>query len=174
MAAPPATFIYGVNNQWEVNSYTFTATSNSMPLQISGLEPGILLDSFAVSEAPETNLYYLPEQALATLTGTAAAGDWTLQVWDNRAGAYVTNLTQLVNWQLSFVLVSNAVVAASLPPETPVTTTVPSGQTVYYSVTVPNWAHYATNILVSSSLPVNVFFNPTNPPTGVNPNDSLC
>jgi hypothetical protein len=53
--------IFGVNNQWQVNSYTFTATSNSMPLRITGLEPGILLDSFNVSEAPLTNLYYLPE-----------------------------------------------------------------------------------------------------------------
>ena len=39
--------IFGVNNQWEMNSFTFTAASNSMPLQITGLEPGILLDSFA-------------------------------------------------------------------------------------------------------------------------------
>jgi len=163
--------IFGVNNKWEVNSFTFTAASNSMPLQITGLEPGILLDSFVVSEAPETNLYYLPEEALAALNGDTAAGNWTLQVWDNRAGAYVTNVDQLVNWQLSFVLVSNAVVSASLPPQTPVTTTVPSGQIVYYLVTVPEWAHVATNILVSSSLPVDLLFNPTNPPTGSNPGD---
>src|ERR1017187_10774126 len=49
--------IFGVNDQWELNSFTFLATSNSMPLQISGLEPGILLDSFTVSEAPIGNLY---------------------------------------------------------------------------------------------------------------------
>jgi len=63
------------------------------------------------------------------------------------------------------VLVSNAVIAASLPPQTPVATTVPSGQTVYYSVTVPAWAQSATNMLVSSSLPVNLlYFEPTNYP----------
>ncbi len=28
--------IYGVNNQWQLNSFTFTATTNAMPLQISG------------------------------------------------------------------------------------------------------------------------------------------
>ena len=97
--------IYGVNNQWEVNSYTFTATSNSMPLTISGLEPGILLDSFAVEEAPQTNLYYLPEQDLSALNGDSANGNWTLQIWDNRAGAYVPTADQLVNWDLSLVLV---------------------------------------------------------------------
>ena len=164
--------IFGVNNQWSANSFTFTAATNSMPLQITGLQPGILLDAFAVSEAPETNLYYLPEQALEALAGSSAYGNWTLQVWDNRAGAYVTNnLPQLVNWQLSFVLESNALVSASLPPQTPVTTTVPSGQFVYYSVTVPAWAHFATNILVSSSQPVDLWFNQTNPPTGSSPGD---
>ena len=56
--------IFGVNNQWELNSFTFIATSNAMPLTISGLEPGILLDDFTVSETPLTNLYYLPEQSL--------------------------------------------------------------------------------------------------------------
>ncbi|HAO79836.1 MAG TPA: hypothetical protein DCQ92_12850, partial [Verrucomicrobia subdivision 3 bacterium] len=163
--------IFGVNNQWEVNSFTFTATSNSMPLQITGLEPGILLDSFAVSEAPETNLYYLPEQALAALNGTSAAGPWMLQVWDNRVGAFVTNTAQLVNWQLSFVLQSNATIAATLAPQTPTASTVPPGQTVYYSVTVPSWAQFATNILVSSTYPVDLLFNPTNLPTGSNPGD---
>ena len=168
---PNSNVIFGVNNKWAVNSFTFTATSNSMPLIISGIEPGILLDSFAVSEAPLTNLYYFPEQALESLTGSSAFGNWTMQVWDNRAGAYMTNVDQLINWQLSFVLESNALVSASLPPQTPVTTTVPAGQFVYYSVTVPEWAHFATNILVSSSLPVNLFFNQTNPPTGFGQND---
>jgi choice-of-anchor C domain-containing protein len=163
--------IFGVNDRWSVNSFTFTAESNSMPLTISGMEPGILLDSFAISEAPLTNLYYFPEQALESLNGNSAYGYWTMQVWDNRVGAYLTNVAQLINWQLSFVLDSNAVVSASLPPQTPVTTTVPAGQFVYYSVTVPEWAHFATNILVSSSLPVNLWFNQTNPPTGANPND---
>ena len=162
--------IYGVNNQWELNSYTFTATTNSMPLTISGIEPGILLDAFALQEAPQTNLFYLPEQSLESLAGGSAAGTWTLQVWDNRVGLVpVTNFDQLVTWQLSLVLDSNAVVSASLSPETPVTTTPAAGQTVYYAVPVPAWAHEATNILVTSDEPVNLFyFQPTNPPNGGN------
>jgi subtilisin-like proprotein convertase family protein len=165
--------IFGVNNQWEQNSFTFTATSNSMPLQITGLEPGILLDSFAVSQSPLTNIYYLPEQSLEALNGTPAYGTWTLQVWDNRVGAYVANLTDLVSWQLQFVLESNALVAASLDPQTPASSTVSPGQMVYYSVTAPTWAHYATNILVSSTLPVTLYFNPTNLPEadGTGPGD---
>ena len=94
-----------------------------------------------------------------------------MQVWDNRAGAYVTNLIELLSWQLQFVLESNAIVSAALDPQTPGNGTVSPGQIVYYSVTVPDWAHYATNILVSSSLPVDLLFNQTNPPTGSNPDD---
>ena len=163
--------LFGVNNQWEFNSYTFTAASNSLPVQITGLEPGVLLDNFAVSEAPETNLYYLPEQSLDALAGDTAAGNWTLQVWDNRVGEYVTNVDQLVNWELSFILESNAMVAGTLSPETPSSSTVAAGATVYYEVDVPSWAHWATNILVSSDLPVDLLFNPTNLPTGSNPGD---
>jgi subtilisin-like proprotein convertase family protein len=165
--------IFGVNDQWDENSFTFTATSNSMPLTISGIEPGILLDYFAVQQAPLTNLYYFPEQPLAALNGTVAAGNWTLQVWDNRVGAYVTNVNQLVNWELSFVLNSNAVISASLPAEGQVSLTVPPGQTVYYQETVPAWALEATNIVESSSEPVQLYYYSNNIPTTTNAGNGL-
>ncbi len=164
-------YLVGWNNQWQMNSFSFTATTNSIPLQIMGLQPGMLFDSFSLTKLPPDGLYYLPEQGLSSLTGVSAYGNWALQVWDNRLGQYVTNFTDLLSWQLTFVLESNAVVAATLPPETPVTSTVGPNQTVYYTVTVPTWAHYATNILVSSTYPVDLLFNQTNPPTESNPND---
>ncbi|HWY32950.1 MAG TPA: hypothetical protein VNX46_19445, partial [Candidatus Acidoferrum sp.] len=142
-----------------------------MPLTISGLQPGILLADFQVVQAPVTNLYYLPEQDLSALTGTSAYGNWTLQVWDNLTGSLLTNPSQILSWQLSFVLQSNATFAASLSAETPTSSTIPAGQTVFFQVNVPSWAHFATNILVSSTLPVNLFFNPTNTPTGTGPGD---
>ena len=160
--------LFGVNNQWQEFSYTFTATTNSLPLQITGLEPGILLDQFAVAEAPLTNLYYLPEQSLSALTGTSANGNWTLQVWDNITQTLV-NPSELVDWSLTFVLNSNATVAATLQPETPGTITVGPGQVVDLLVPVPAWAQYASNLVVSTSpsgSPVDMFFNPIAPPTG--------
>jgi subtilisin-like proprotein convertase family protein len=160
--------LFGVNNQWQEFSYTFTATTNSLPLQITGLEPGVLLDQFAVAEAPLTNLYYLPEQSLSALTGTSANGNWTLQVWDNITQTLV-NPSQLVDWSLTFVLNSNATVAATMQPETPATITVGPGQVVDLSVPVPAWAQFASNLVVSTSpqgSPVDLLFNPTNPPTG--------
>ena len=166
--------IFGVNNQWELNSFTFTATTNSMPLQISGLEPGILLDDFAVSETPVTNLYYLPEQSLNELVGDSAFGTWTLQIWDNRANAAVTAAdAQLLNWQLQFTL-QTSVFSTPLPvaPQDPITITVPPGQIVPLIVNVPSWASFATNILDSATGPVDLLLNPTNLPTGAVPPDT--
>ena len=167
--------IFGVNNQWELNSFTFTATSNSIPLQISGLEPGILLDDFAISETPLTNLYYLPEQSLDELAGDSAYGTWTLQIWDNRANAAVTAAdAQLASWELQFVL-QTSVLATPLPvgPQDPITITVPPGEIVPLIINVPSWASSATNILVSATMPVDLLLNPTNLPTGVVPPDYL-
>jgi subtilisin-like proprotein convertase family protein len=165
--------IYGANNQWQMQSFSFTATTNSLPMQISGIEPGILLDSFDVSEAPLGNLYYLPEQSLASLDETAAYGTWTLQVWDDRAGAFITNAEQLVSWQLQIVLDTNTPTYTPLNPQQPGTITVLPGQTGYFSVTVPTWATSATNVLVSATLPVDLLYNQTNPPTGAGPGDFI-
>ncbi len=111
------------------------------------------------------------EQDLSALTGTSAFGNRTLQVWDHLTGSMLTNASQILSWQLSFVLHSNATFASSLSAQTPTSSTIPAGQTVFFQVNVPSWAHFATNILVSSSLPVNLFFNPTNTPTGTGPGD---
>ena len=164
--------IFGGNSAWQQQGFTFTAVTNSVPLQFTGVEPGMLLDSFNVAVAPVGNLYYLPEQSLAELAGASAYGTWTLEVWDNRIGAVSTN-AQLVNWQLQFVLQTN-VLAAPLPvvPQDPTTITVPPGQTVTLSVAVPSWANFATNILVSATAPVDLFFNQTAAPTGAVPPDT--
>ena len=166
--------IYGVNKTWEMGSYTFLATTSSVPVQITGLEPGILLDSFSVTEAALTNIYFLPEESLQPLVGDSAYGEWTLEIWDNRVGGYITGNggatnTQLVSWQLQFTVQTNPPV--TLSPEGFVTNTVPAGQITYFAVTVPAWASYATNILVSASLPVDLLYNQTNQPTGLNPGD---
>ncbi len=166
--------IYGVNKTWEMGSYTFTATTNSIPVQITGIEPGILLDTFTVTEAALTNIYYLPEESLQPLVGDSAYGQWTLEIWDNRVGGYITGNgsatnAQLVSWQLQFTVQTNPPV--TLSPQGLVTNTVPAGQITYFAVTAPAWASYATNILVSASAPVDLLYNQTNEPSGLNPGD---
>ena len=119
--------LLGANTNWQSQSFSFIATTNSLPLQITGMEPGMLLDSFSVAEAPLGNLYYLPEQSLDSLIGTSAYGTWTLEIWDNRTGAYITNSDQLISWQLQIVLQTNTLPAVALPPQAATTITVPPG-----------------------------------------------
>ena len=158
--------LLGNNTAWQSQSFSFTAVTNSLLLQVSGLEPGMLLDSFNVSEDPLGNLYYFPEQPLDSLNGQSAFGTWTLQILDNRTGAYITNGNQLVSWQLQFVLQTNTLPQVALDSESATTISVPPGETVVLTVAVPSWANAATNVLVSSTLPVDLLFNQTNPPTG--------
>jgi len=64
-----------------------------------------------------------------------------------------------------------------ITPGVPITNTVAgaiAGDGVdYYSIAVPTNADYATNILLSSTVPVNVWFNQTKPPVCLTPPDSL-
>jgi len=73
--------IFGVNKNWQVQGFSLKATSNSVPLQITGLEPGVLLDSFNVSQRPPGNLYYLPEQPLQALVNITYANSQALSAY---------------------------------------------------------------------------------------------
>ncbi|MEI9863682.1 MAG: LamG domain-containing protein [Limisphaerales bacterium] len=97
----PANIYFGNNGGWQVQNIQLTATQVATPVVITGLEPGILLDSFSASRTVGGNLYYLPEQSLDPLIGTSAYGTWQLEIQDDRVGA--TNRTILQSWALQFV-----------------------------------------------------------------------
>ncbi len=157
--------ILGANRGWQVQGFTFTATTNSLPMQIAGDQPGMLLDSFGLAQAAPGNLYYLPEESLADLVGQNAKGKWTLEIQDARAGN--TNTAgDLVSWQMQLLFQNTVPTAVALNPFAVATNIVPAGKTAYFTVDVPTWASYATNILASSTAPVDLLFNQTNPPTG--------
>ncbi len=99
--------ILGQNNTWQQGSVTFLAQTNQLPIQLRGIQPGMLFDTFGVSEAPLGNLYYQPEQALDEVKGQTANGVWTLEIWDTRNNVLVTNSADLLSWQLQFILDSN-------------------------------------------------------------------
>jgi subtilisin-like proprotein convertase family protein len=155
--------IYGNSSTWQVHGFSLRAASNTLPVRITGVEPGMLLDSFSLSEKPPANLYYFPEQPLQSLIGSNAFGNWTLEIRDARTGAVSTN-AELVSWQLQFILQTNISPPIQLTPQNPGTNTVPPGQIAYFTVTVPSWANNATNILVSATAPVDLLFNQTAPP----------
>ncbi|MEY4917406.1 MAG: hypothetical protein RL616_1319, partial [Verrucomicrobiota bacterium] len=85
---------YGANTNWQTNTIVFVATTNSYTLQLDGLAPGMLLDSFVLSSfsavtnyvtnavVVTSNLYYLPEQDISSINGTSPEGRWTLEVLD--------------------------------------------------------------------------------------------
>ena len=51
----PQPVFFGNNITWQTNTITFTATQPSTPLQISGIEPGMLLDAFSLIPVVPTN-----------------------------------------------------------------------------------------------------------------------
>jgi subtilisin-like proprotein convertase family protein len=160
--------LYGNNTSWQTQNTTFTATQNGTPLIISGLEPGMLLDSFTLTQSAG-DLFYLPEQSLDAFTGENAFGDWLLEIQDDRAGAGLTNT--LESWQLRF----NFTTATSLLTNgAPVTNSIQANSIEYYLVNVPTNADFATNLLFTTSGPLNFWFNETTPPSGTNsPGDYL-
>ena len=150
--------LFGSNTNWQTNTISFVATTNSTALQISGLQPGMLLDSFALTSfaavtnyvtnmvVTVSNLYYLPEQSIDSLISTSPQGWWQLEVLDNRAGA--TNNATLLSWQLGFTFANTNHIA---PPVLPTVTNYTIIETTLLTVT--NTATDAlTNLTLSYSL----------------------
>ncbi|MFZ0827035.1 MAG: S8 family serine peptidase [Verrucomicrobiia bacterium] len=175
---------FGSNTNWQTNTITFTATQTNTVLQVAGFEPGMLLDDFTMSAlvsvtntVVSTNLngsdvFYLPEQSLATYAGMSSYGAWQLEVQDDRAGAGLTNT--LVSWQLRFNFATPSGSIGTLTNGLPQTNNLAIGSIAYYLITVPTNADIATNILISPNGPLNLWFNPTTPPSGTNsPGDYL-
>jgi subtilisin-like proprotein convertase family protein len=90
-------------------------------------------------------------------------------------------VTMFVNGIPSGSGIPNILLIGSMPTATilttgsqPQTSSIQPGDIVYYAVLVPPYASYATNILVSATAPVNVWFNQNGLPTGMNsPGDFL-
>ena len=159
------TLIFGDNTNWQQQTISFTATSTSTPVVITGLEPGVLLDSFSVAGSSGGSLYYLPEQSLDPLVGTSPFGLWQLEIQDDRAGA--TNHTVLDSWQLQLVFANTNQVPENAGSG--VTNSVPPGETFWIEVDVPTNADFATNILTFATGPLNMWYSTNVPPTTTNP-----
>jgi alpha-tubulin suppressor-like RCC1 family protein/subtilisin-like proprotein convertase family protein len=162
--------ILGANSSWQQGSFTFTTQTNALFMQILGLQPGMLLDDFSLSQAPLGNLYYQPEQSLDELKGESAQGNWTLEIWDTRLNVLATN-AEVINWQLQMILQTNNLLPVPFGSEEPNNITVMPGQITTLAITVPSWVTVTTNRLISSTLPLNVFVNTNAPPTGSFPPD---
>jgi subtilisin-like proprotein convertase family protein len=118
------------------------------------------------SSTPASNApFYLPEQSLSLFAGQAVAGVWRLEVWD--ASPTGTNpVATLDQWNLTFQLQNLEPMPVSLSHGSAFSDSIPAGDIQWFAVSVPAWAAYATNRLLSASQPVNVWFNAGHPPLG--------
>jgi len=140
---------YGTNEAWYTRTITFTAQQSNSVFTLESLLPGTLVADVRLFElSPE--LYYQPEQPLSVFDGECAEGEWTLEIWDTRAGPENT-VAALLNWQLSFLTGR-----VGTPPVTPlrhaviVTNTLNANGVHYYFVDVPQWVTMCTNSLLFS------------------------
>jgi hypothetical protein len=132
-----------------------------------------LFDAFTLTLLP-ADLYYQAEQSLDPIIGTSAGGPWELEVLDNRTGAALN--ASLVSWQLEFIFANTNIAATffdALTGGVAATNSLGAGGLGYYTVVVPALANFATNILLSSDQPVNVWFSTNFPPTIGQPGDAL-
>ncbi|HEV2694505.1 MAG TPA: S8 family serine peptidase, partial [Verrucomicrobiae bacterium] len=174
--------LLGNNTTWQTNTITFVATTNSTILQLDGVEPGMLLDSFTLTSSQyqtnyvtnivvtTSNLYYQAEQSLLPLIGTGARGNWQLEALDNRAGA--TNpQPELVSWQLSFTFANTnfTIPIGNLNNGINQTNFAPAGSLTWFAISVPTNAIAQTNTLIFASLPLNIWFSTNTPPTTNSP-----
>lgn len=186
------------NADWRAQNFRFTAVATNTPLVLASapdvlaglaltnaqsisFDTNTLLDDLVLRELPG-NLYYQPEQSLVPLNdtpanGTGVAGDigiWTLEILDNRAGA--TNFTPtLVSWNLGFTYANTnyTIPLGSLDNGLIETNFAPPHSLAWFAIKVPTNAIAQTNSLLFATLPLNIWFSTTNPPTTNGPLSTL-
>ncbi|HEY5911594.1 MAG TPA: S8 family serine peptidase [Verrucomicrobiae bacterium] len=150
---------------------TFTENTNfaSVPIKFA-VPPLTNANYFAPGSIPATGIFYFPEESLDTLAGEPAAGLWTLEVEDTRRGG-TNSPCMLLSWQLEMGLRDSRPVPVMLSPGAAFTNTLGPGQIQCFAVDAPPWVAFATNQLLFASVPVNLLFNSSVPPTGTNLSD---
>jgi len=156
----------GVFTNYYYLSFTEDTNLTTTPIKFASppLVPLIRTDVVASPAATNLivdNLYYQAEQWLGAVIGTSAAGEWQLEVLDNRAGA--TNNATLVSWQLEFTF-ANTNLPVGISGFVPQTNTIATNSIQWYQVYVPTNASYATNILDFATAPVNLWYSDHYPP----------
>jgi subtilisin-like proprotein convertase family protein len=165
-------FISAVNVSGGPASYSIMATewpTTGRPIDITGgqiiNDSGVNYFSVTWDSLPGVHYYVqgvtdLNSAGWTTISPTVTATDYT-----------TTWLVQLPSPYQFFrvgegLVLSTCVPTLIPPPGTTITNVIPQCQFRYYTVAVPPVAAFATNFLVSASAPVNVWFNPTNFPSG--------
>jgi len=152
-------------------TYTENTNFTSVPIKFA-VPPLTNINYSAPGSKPASGIFYLPEESLDKLTGESAAGPWTLEIEDTRAGG-TNGPSTLLSWQLGMFLRASQPVPVALSPGAAFTNSLGQGQIQWFAVDAPAWVGFATNTLLFASVPVNLLFNPAVPPTGTNALDSM-
>jgi subtilisin-like proprotein convertase family protein len=105
-----------------------------------------------------TRIRFLPEESLDQLVGENTLGEWRLEIEDCRTGP-PEGSRGLLGWELEFTLQRTIPEPILLSHGQSLTNTVRPWQTRYYAVDVPRWSGFATNLLLSTTAPVKVWFS---------------
>ena len=87
---------------WFTNLITFVAATNNTQIEILGNNFGLWIDTVDIHESG--NVYFQPEEPLSVLKGERAKGEWTLEIWDTKAGptpGLFSPIPALISWTLN-------------------------------------------------------------------------
>jgi subtilisin-like proprotein convertase family protein len=150
---------------------TFTENTNLTVTPIKFATPPYTNSTYLGPDQAYTNvLFFLPEESLDQFAGESAAGNWTLEVVDTRAGP-VPATTPLVRWELAFWFEQLLPAPRPIEHAVGITNVVHPGHTLFYSVAVPGWVAFATNQLFAATAPLTVWFSQYQLPLGTNAGD---
>jgi subtilisin-like proprotein convertase family protein len=152
-------------------TYTENTNFTSVPIKFA-VPPLTNINYSAPGSRPASGIFYFPEESLNKLVGKSAAGPWTLEIEDTRAGGTNGPCT-LLSWQLGMFFRLAQPVPVALSPGAVFTNSLGQGQIQWFAVDTSSWISFATNTLLFASVPVNLLFNPAVPPTGTNSLDSM-
>ena len=138
--------------EWRRNTpvrFLVPPNTNSIRLELVSLpdQPPMQIDHIEIRE-PAPVKFFHPEEALSQFDGEHALGNWTLELWDNRAGPEDTQPI-LKTWQLLLSLAETNFPALSLNNGECVTNIIQGDEIQYYIVDVPRNTTFATNWLNS-------------------------
>ncbi len=151
----------------------FTENTNfaSVPIKFA-VPPLTNANYFAPGSNPSSGIFYFPEESLSRFAGESAAGLWKLEIEDTRAGG-TNGSSALLSWRLGMFFQASRPVPVALSPGVAFTNSLGQGQIQCFTLDPPAWVNFASNQLLFASVPVNLIFNPSVPPTGTNASDAL-
>ena len=123
----------------------------------NGMDPDdVLLVRYSVKED------ILPEESLNEFIGESAAGNWRLEIWDDRVGGETNIPPELLSWQLQFDLTVTNRTPVPLTHTNTLEGTVTEDETRYFVVHVPFTATEATiDIESHDGGLIDLYFNQT-------------